>query len=54
VARLKLDQGETLVAVNLLQSFIDVGATLTDKELASDKKKLLMDGAQAVVAALAG
>jgi probable HAF family extracellular repeat protein len=54
VARVKLDQGETLVAVNLLRSFIDAGATLTDKELTPDKKQLVTDAAQAVISQLGG
>jgi probable HAF family extracellular repeat protein len=54
VARLKLEQGSRTVAVNLLQSFVNAGSQLTAKELAPDKKKLLMDSAQTVIAALAG
>jgi probable HAF family extracellular repeat protein len=52
VARLKLEQGSRTVAVNLLRSFVNAGSQLTDKELAPDKKKLLLDSAQTVISQL--
>jgi probable HAF family extracellular repeat protein len=51
-ARLKLDQGNRMVVVNLLQSFINVASRLTDQELAPSKKQLLVDVAQAIVGQL--
>ncbi len=53
VARLKLDQGSRTVAMNLLQSFVNVGSTLTEKEIAPDKKKLVLGAAQSVITQLA-
>lgn len=53
VARVKLDQNNRMIAINLLQSFINVASGLTDKELAPGKKKLVVDAAQAVIVGLA-
>jgi probable HAF family extracellular repeat protein len=51
-ARLKLDQGNRMVVVNLLQSFINVASGLTDKELAPSKRQLLIEAAQTIVTQL--
>ena len=51
-ARLKLDQGNRIVVVNLLQSFVNFASRLTDRELVPSKRQLLIDAAQAVISRL--
>lgn len=50
--RRKLDQGNGVVVVNLLRSFINFASGLTDKEVAPGKRQPLIDAAQAMITQL--